>query len=210
LKRIALVLCAILWALGAGVVTGAQGTKVSGASGAGTVGTVQAVDETSLAIGDRTTPPLAGDSLAGPSILAYFLRMIVVLAVVLACIYGVFRLMRRLSRPRETPESPLKIVVSASLGPGKNLHIVSLGTRAYLVGATDSTISLIANIEDRELVDSLVLKAALEPRSASSAQGGRFSSTLASLLSSGSRQVSRKSSRPGDFLADQRDRLRNF
>jgi flagellar protein FliO/FliZ len=138
--------------------------------------------------------------------------MIVVLALVLAAIYGVYRLMKRVSRPKAADDSAVKVLASTSLGPGKALHVISLGSKAYLVGATDSAISLVAEVEDKDFVDSLALQAAMAP--ASKPGAGRDFTELLSSLMSRSRVGRRAGARPqrgdGDFLAGQRERLRKF
>jgi flagellar protein FliO/FliZ len=204
LKRIALVLCALA-ALGAGTVSFAQGALPTPRAGAaGAVGTAQAVDETALAIEDRAAAPAAGVSSAGPNTLTYFIRMVVVLALVLCAIYLVFRLMKRLSRPKAGDEASIKVLASTGLGAGKALHVVALGSKAYLIGAAESSISLISEIEDREYVDALTLRAATAPR------GGKqgFAELLGSMLGGRGRKSSGRGA--SDFLSGQRERLRKF
>jgi flagellar protein FliO/FliZ len=211
LKRIALVLCAAL-ALGAGAVAVAQGTKPAEAAAGSAVGTARAVDETTLTLGDSGVPARAAATAAGSSTLAYFLRMIVVLALVLAAIYGVYRLLKRLTKPKTADDSAVKVLASTPLGAGKALHVVSLGSKAYLIGASDSSINLVAEIQDKDLIDSLILQAALTP--ASRAAGRDFSQLLSGLLGSrrgqGRAGGGRQQHREGDFLAGQRERLRKF
>ncbi len=209
MKGIALVLCATLMAFGAGAVAG-QGTKAPAPEAGGVVGTAQSVDETTLVIGDRATATAAGNVPAGPSTLAYFLRMVVVLALVLGAIYGAYRLMRRASRPRIEEDPTVKLLATASLGPGKAVHVLSVGNQAFLVGATDSSISLIAEVSDRDLVDSLALKAAMAPKARPGLVG--FGETLAALLAGRGKAAGRRSSPAGDgdYLARQRERLRKF
>jgi hypothetical protein len=64
------------------------------------------VDETTLLFGE------AAEGEAGPqapsSILPYVLRMFLVLALVLACIYGLYALLKRSSRPKAQPDAPIK------------------------------------------------------------------------------------------------------
>jgi len=209
LKRIPLVLCAAL-ALGSGAVVGAQGTEAAQPAAVGAVGTARAVDETTLALSDSGPAARAATNAAGSSTLSYFLRMIVVLALVLAAIYGIYRLLKRVSKPNVADDSAVKVLASTSLGPGKALHVISLGSKAYLIGATDSAVSLVAELDDKDFVDSLVLKAALAP---SSRQGARdFGELLSGLMGSraGRRASGRREPRDGDFLAGQRERLRKF
>jgi flagellar protein FliO/FliZ len=140
--------------------------------------------------------------------------MIVVLALVLAAIYGVYRLMKKASRPKTADSSAVRLLASTSLGPGKALHVVSLGTKAFLIGATDNSVNLVSEIDDKEFVDALVLEAQtavpLRPDA-----GRDFGNMLASLIGGGRKQGAKKqrsasAKAEGDFLAGQRERLRKF
>jgi flagellar protein FliO/FliZ len=212
LKRIALILCAAM-ALGMGAVAGAQsGNAAAQPAAGGAVGTARPVDETTLSFSDASSPTRAANAAAAPSTLAYFLRMIVVLALVLAVIYCVYRLMKRLARPKAADSSAVKILASTNLGPGKALHIVALGSKAYLIGATDSSVNLVTELEDKEFVDKLNLEASMSPPKVGS--GRDFGEMLSGILggrNGGGRKSSAKGARgAGDFLAGQRDRLRKF
>jgi flagellar protein FliO/FliZ len=208
LKRIALVLCAIL-ALGTGVVAEAQGLDGQAQAATGkAVGTALSVDETTLSLNDTATQAKAAKSAAGSSTLAYFLRMIVVLALVLAAIYGVYRLMKKAAKPKIADSSAIKVLASTSLGQGKALHVVSLGSKAFLIGSSDSSVNLVSAIDDKEFVDALVLEAQSSPPDRPGA-GRDFGNILASLLGAGRKQGAKKQ-REGEFLAGQRERLRKF
>ncbi len=210
MKRIALVLCAVM-ALGAGAVAGAQGSDAAVPPAAGSaVGTTRTVDETTLSLGDTTVPARAATSAAGSNTLAYFLRMIFVLALVLGAIYGIYRLMKRLSKPKTAEDSAVKVLASTSLGPGKSMHVIGLGSKAYLVGATDSAISLVAEVEDKDFIDALALAAAMKPPSAGMGVGRNFGEILAALMGGRRRAAAKHPGHDGDFLSSQRERLRKF
>jgi flagellar protein FliO/FliZ len=137
--------------------------------------------------------------------------MVLVLALVLGLIYLVFRIMKRVSKPKVASDSELKILASTSLGQGRAVHVIGVGSKAYLVGATDSAVSLIAEVEDKELIDELELKAATEPPKAKT----DFAAIFTSLLGKGGKPVGKaKSSRVDSFspeyLAQQRERLKKF
>ena len=100
-----------------------------------------------------------GEEIAAPETLNGFamLRMALVLALTAAAIYGAVFFFKRLSKPR-TPENPyLKVLARAPVGSGGAVAVVSLGTRAWLVGAGDGGVSLIAELEDQETVDAMLL-----------------------------------------------------
>lgn len=217
MKKYALVLCAAIWAFGAGAVATAQeasvpsGAQASGAGTAGALGNAQTVDETALAIGDQTAAGAqSGLRAAGPSNLSYFIRMVLVLALILGAIWLVFRFMKKVGRPKLSGGDAIKVLAQASLGTGKAVHLVGLGGKAWLVGTADSSVSLIAEVDDQELLDELALRAA----TSEGAPKADFSSMLQGILG--------KKKKPGtmgtagldgldaDYLARQRDRLKKF
>lgn len=213
MKIHALVLCAALWASGLGAVATAQGTPVSQPAGAtGALGKAQVVDETALAIGDTPADQARpGASASGQNTFVYFLRMILVLALVLVAIWLVFRLLKKAQRPKQGSESLIKVYATSSLGAGKAVHVIGLGEKAWLVGSAENSVSLISAIDDKELLDQLALEEATRPVQSR----GDFSAILSSLL--GRKGGSRSSAVPGglaepgpDFLARARDRLKKY
>jgi flagellar protein FliO/FliZ len=215
LKRIALVLCAVM-ALGSGAVASAQAGKAAAQIAAGNaVGTAASVDETTLSLGDASAPAKAANAAAGTSTLAYSLRMVLVLALVLAAIYGVYRLMKSLSKPRTEAGSAVKLLASTSLGTGRSLHVVALGSKAYLVGATDASVNLVTEVLDKEYLDALILEAATSPERTRPGTAGDFGELLSKLLGGrradgGIKGRAGKQRGSADFLAGQRERLRKF
>jgi flagellar biogenesis protein FliO len=123
-------------------------------------GALPPVSEESLSLDD--VPPAVlpeGEASVFPAIL----RMVVVLALVAVFIYiAVFLLkgfLKRISRPQEASNPYLKILSTAHLGSNRFVHVVSVGPKqAWLVGASDGGVSLIAEIADKETVDALLLE----------------------------------------------------
>lgn len=120
-------------------------------------------EETALSLStDQSAIPIpsadgAFDDVRAPSSLWLFIRMILVLAIVIALIYAVLRFMRKTGGVGDTDDPFLRRVASLSLGQGKTVQVVTLLERAYLVGVTDNGINLIGEIGDKELVDSMNL-----------------------------------------------------
>lgn len=94
-----------------------------------------------------------------------FLRMFLVLAVVIACIYGVLYLLRRSMKTNPKNTDPfLRNVSSIDLAVGKSVHVVTLLDHAYVVGVADNSVSLISEIDssnekDKELINAMNLYA---------------------------------------------------
>ena len=86
-----------------------------------------------------------------------FARMILVLAAVVACIYAVLWLFKRSMRTQESDDPFLRLVSSVPLGTGKSAQIITLVDRAYIVGVSESSVNLIAEVSDKELIDAMNL-----------------------------------------------------
>lgn len=115
-------------------------------------------DETSFLI----SPQSNNDSIAtedrGPSTFWVFFRMIFVLALVVVCIYLVFRFVKQKVNPISATEDPyLKHTAQLSIAPGKSVHVVTLSDKAYLLGCSENSVSLIDEITEKELIDAMIL-----------------------------------------------------
>lgn len=160
-----------------------------------------AVDETTLVLPDA---PLAGTPGQGSSILPYVFRMILVLGLVIAAIYGLYALLKRSAKPSDSVDSYLRILATTKLGVGRSLHVVSLGEKAWLIGSTDTAVGLISEIDDKELIDALALRAAESPQT----PRRDFSAILSELL--GRKGSKSTASVSNDFFNRQKDRLKKF
>jgi flagellar protein FliO/FliZ len=103
-----------------------------------------------------TEPALPAQN-SGPSIWAV-IRMILVLALAAAAIYGVVYFIKRSSKQTASNDPFLKILASSHIGFNRYVHIASVGSRAWLLGASDGGVNLISEIEDKEIIDALLLE----------------------------------------------------
>lgn len=87
-----------------------------------------------------------------------FLRMILVLAIVIICIYAVVWFMKKSVKTENDEDEPfLRKVSSVSLAPGKSVQIVTLVDKGFVVGVSEDSVSLISEINDKELIDAMNL-----------------------------------------------------
>lgn len=135
-----------------------------------------------------------------------FFRMILVLAVICVIIWFVGRLIKKRMDPGAEPDLYLKKTAQLTLAPGRTIQIVTLRDRAYVLGVTDSGISVIDKIDsteskdkalDKELIDDMNLRAAENLN----AKPKDFASMISSLSSS--------SKRTEDFLKNRRMNFKN-
>ncbi len=92
-----------------------------------------------------------------------FIKLILVLILVIACIYGIVWLLKKSTRTNFQSGPYLKKVAAVNLSPGKSVYIVSTPTQAFVVGAGDNSVNLIGEINDKELIDTMNLAAENQP-----------------------------------------------
>jgi flagellar protein FliO/FliZ len=109
--------------------------------------------ERALPLGDDVTAISDG----GTASVFTLLRMLLVLAVVAVAIYGVVVFMKRVSRPPQQRNPHLKVLARAPLGAGAVAAVVAVGNKAWLIGAGESSVSLLSEITDQELIDTMLL-----------------------------------------------------
>ena len=86
-------------------------------------------------------------------------RVVLTLALVAAAIYGVVFLLKKATRGGRATQDPfLKVLAAAPIGANRSVHVVTLGSQAWLVGAAEHGVSLISEITDKEVLDAMVLE----------------------------------------------------
>jgi flagellar protein FliO/FliZ len=140
-----------------------------------------------------------------------FIQMILVLMLVVGTIYAVFTMIKKFNKTPSAQSSGLRVLASAGLGPGKAVHVVQAGQKAFLVGAADQSVSLIAEVTDKEYLDQLVLAAESNPPR----DKIDFSTILSGILNpQGRKKGGMRTQAPSvggfDFLGKQRDRLKKL
>ncbi|MBN1836540.1 MAG: flagellar biosynthetic protein FliO [Spirochaetales bacterium] len=139
----------------------------------------------------------------GPLVSSWdFLRMLLILAAVVAVIYLIFHLLKRGLR-RQLPENDMiRLLGTRNLAGNRALHLVELGKTVFLLGAAEGGISLIAEVKDQETLDTLRIessKARIAP------QG--FGQFFQSVLKGGKGAGTGIEKGTIDFMKQQRQRL---
>lgn len=125
-------------------------------------GVVSNESEISLNIVDENTNPEAELSVGGgkkQSSVWPFIKMFLILAVLVAAIYGVLYFVKRNMNKTVDEDEFLRRVAFLNLAPGKSVEVVTLIDHAYLVGVSDAGINLISEINDKELIEAMNLNA---------------------------------------------------
>jgi flagellar protein FliO/FliZ len=165
----------------------------------------EAVTEESFVLGEEA--PIA-DSGAGPASGWAVFRMILVLALAALAIYGVVFFIKRAARPRPEQNPHLKILASVPLGPGAFSAVISVGSRAYLVGGGDGGVSLIAEIDEQEALETMLIDYARREAEGRGPSLPDFSSLLRKF--GGHKGTEGRPSPHAESLRKQRDRLKGL
>ena len=92
-----------------------------------------------------------------PSTAGMIIKMIVVLALVVAALYGIMRFFKHKNNAVQSDDDFMRRVSTLNFAPGKSVEIVTLVDRCFMLGVTDSNINLIAEITDKEMISALNL-----------------------------------------------------
>ena len=142
-----------------------------------------------------------------------WVRMIIVLALVLAMIYAVVWFLKRIQQPRRPDTSLIDIAASQPLSGSRSIHLVRVGQQVFLIGEAENAVQLVSEITNQESLDEIRLKAPLEQANATKS----FSELLAGMLRPRHQQsddhnssLEQSQSPSFDFIQNRRERLKDL
>jgi flagellar protein FliO/FliZ len=127
--------------------------------------------ERELYWGNDTTA--AGQRASATSALSIF-KVLITLILAAAAIYGLVYFLKKFSRGGTARDPFLKVLASASLGTNRGVHILSVGSQAWLVGSAESGVNLISEIQDKETLDLMLLEDSRKSAELAAGSTGRF------------------------------------
>jgi flagellar protein FliO/FliZ len=121
---------------------------------------------------------IPGIAVAEPGPVSGFVifRAVLLLILAAAAVYGIVYVVKKLSQPRDTLNPNLRVLATVRLGPNRFVHVVALGSRAWLVGSGEGGISHIADVTEQEALDTLFLEESRQ--NGASGRAGDFQSLL--------------------------------
>ena len=99
----------------------------------------------------------ANSNYKAPSTAGMIIKMLVVLALVIAGLYAILRFIKKKNNNVQSDDDFMRRVSSLNFAPGKSVEIVTLVDRCFMLGVTDSNINLIAEITDKEMISAMNL-----------------------------------------------------
>lgn len=117
--------------------------------------------EESIVISDDNTTESGNNSSSykGPSTVGMFVRMIVVLVIVIGLIYGVLWFIKKKTNVVKTDDDYLRRAAYINIAPGKTIEVITLIDKAYLIGVTEDNITMLGEIDDKELISAMNITA---------------------------------------------------
>lgn len=88
-----------------------------------------------------------------------YLRIIIILALMVAAIYAVFRVMKKLLKVKEDTGDGVQLLTSRTLGPGRQVQVVFVHGKYLILGVTNDNINLLGEITDPKEIEHIELYA---------------------------------------------------
>ena len=167
------------------------------------------LDETAILFDD----PLPAVQIPSSAPTFVVVRMLLVLAVTALAIYGVVFFFKRIAKPQESRDPNLKLLARVPLSSDSFAAVVSVGPKAWLVGGGSGGVNLIAEIDDAETLETLLLEDARRNAAAEFKGFIDFQSLLQRFRGNSGRPDGKADMSSGSFaekLRKQRERLRGL
>jgi flagellar protein FliO/FliZ len=86
-------------------------------------------------------------------------------------VYGVVFFVKKGSKRVDAKDPFLRVLASTHLGSNRYAHIVAVGSKAWLLGSSDGGVNLIGEIDDKDILNAMLLE---ESQKSAEAASGRF------------------------------------
>lgn len=126
-------------------------------------------DETSLPIGGSGAPGSAGSE----SVTVGLLRLFLALGIIGAASYAAIRIIKSRSRGSTMDPGLLRLAGSLTIAPGKSVHVVCLGDKAWLLASSESSTTLIDRVDDPVILERILAQSPVSPKPVRDVQGQR-------------------------------------
>lgn len=157
-----------------------------------------AVDESTLVLGEPE-PDSGGAVSVSPFSFWDLVRMIVVLAAVVAIIYAIFFFLKKAGNGKYSNSEQIRVLGTRTLPGNRSVYLVQVGVQVFMLGAGGDSVTMLSEITDKETVDSLILAGAEAPET----ERKSFSEMIAGLV---------QTRQPGslDLMRRHRERLQRM
>ncbi|MDR2468177.1 MAG: flagellar biosynthetic protein FliO [Spirochaetaceae bacterium] len=164
---------------------------------------------------DAERSSLLGEgTIGGNGVFAVF-QVLIVLVLVALAIYGVVFVLKKGNKHTDPSNGQLKLLAAIPLGMKASAVVIAVGSKAWLAGVSETSVSLLAELSDQETVDMMLLDYARNSTAASTGKAASFLGLIQRFLPQTHNKNETGKERPIDSaLLDQlrgkRDRLRGL
>ena len=138
-----------------------------------------------------------------------FLRVIIVLAVVIAIIYFFVWMLKKFTGIKAEGGDAIRLYSTMPLKGDAALHLVEAGNKIFLIGSSGNSINLISEINEKESIDEIRMNASLVPKETASGFARLFKDKFGVANTETPKNESEDSD-PVSFLRKQRERLKDL
>jgi flagellar protein FliO/FliZ len=131
--------------------------------------------------------------------------MVLILALAAAAVYGVVFFIKRSSKQAVEIDPFLKILAGVHLGSNCYVHIVAVGSKAWLLGSSDGGVNLIGEIDDKDVINAMLLESS---RKSAETAAGRFPDFMSIMRKFGVSTETRTSA--ADDIRKRRERIKRL
>lgn len=120
----------------------------------------QVIEESEILLNDNSLiSDQSNQNIKTPSTVGLLIRMILVLVIVIGLIYGVLWFIKKKTNVVKNEDDFLRRVSYINIAPGKTVEVITLIDKAYLIGVTEDNITLLGEIDDKELINAMNINA---------------------------------------------------
>ncbi|MBI9105144.1 MAG: flagellar biosynthetic protein FliO [Spirochaetales bacterium] len=86
------------------------------------------------------------------------IKVILILVAVILVIYAIFYGLKKAGGGKFHDDEIIRLVGSRSLSQNGAVHLIEVGAKYYLIGSADGSVTHLADVDDKESVDEIMLK----------------------------------------------------
>ncbi|MBI4977992.1 MAG: flagellar biosynthetic protein FliO [Spirochaetes bacterium] len=137
----------------------------------------------------------------------FLIRSLIMVVIFIAVLYFIYLYLKRRSSQMGQNNAVVKTLGMTLVAPNRYVTIIEAGERIFLIGVSESNVSLISEITDKHAMDALRMQASLNPLP-NAAAGNIFADVLGDFMATF--KVKPLEKKPMEFAKNLRERIRNL
>ena len=169
----------------------------------------QNFDETAIILDDANPAAALPETDGGRFFTTWdFVKVILILVAVILVVYAVFYALKKAGGSKYQSADLIRLLGSQSLTQNGSVHLIEVGAKYYLLGCGDASVTHLADIDDKETVDEIMLKN--PPETGRKKSFSDFFNLKIGKNSTGSNDLPEKIRNNNKFMQDQAERLKKM